>query len=85
MEPHIFLAVLVDGEVDGTKGAAAYLLPDEVLIDAVLGGAVIFRVAVLGAGIEGFLCRVNRQRRVQRVSSIGRTFTLRVDEAARLW
>lgn len=51
----ILLAVLVDGEVDGAKGAAANLLLDQVLVDAVLGGAVILAVAVLGAGIEGFL------------------------------
>ena len=51
----VFLAILVDGEVDGAKGAAANLLLDQVLVDAVLGGAVIFAVAVLGAGIAGFL------------------------------
>jgi hypothetical protein len=49
------VAILVDGEVDGAKGAAANLLLDQVLVDAVLGGAVILAVAVLGAGIEGFL------------------------------
>ena len=51
----IFLAVLVDGEVDCAEGASANLLLDQVLVDAVLGGAVIFAVAVLGARIEGFL------------------------------
>lgn len=59
MEPHIFLAVLVDGEVHGAERAAANLLLDEVLVDAVLGGAVVLGVAVLGAGVEGFLCSVN--------------------------
>lgn len=53
----VLLAILVDGEVDGAKGAAANLLLDQVLVDAVLGAAVIFAVAVLGAGIEGFLAR----------------------------
>ena len=51
----ILLAILVDGEVDGAERAAANLLLDQVLVDAVLGGAVIFAVAVLGARIEGFL------------------------------
>lgn len=51
----VLLAILVDGEVDGAKGATANLLLDQVLVDAVLGGAVVFAVAVLGAGIEGFL------------------------------
>lgn len=53
----ILLAVLVDGEVDGAEGAPANLLLDQVLVDAVLGAAVILAVAVLGAGIEGFLGR----------------------------
>lgn len=53
--PHIFLAILVDGQVDGAEGAAADLLLDQVLVDAVLGGAVILAVAVLGARVERFL------------------------------
>jgi hypothetical protein len=53
--PHIFLTVLVDGEVDSSKGAATNLLLDQVLVDAVLGAAVILAVAVLGARIERFL------------------------------
>jgi hypothetical protein len=87
MEPHIFLAVLVHGEVDGAKRAAAYLLPDEVLVDAVLGGAVVLRVAVLGARVEGFLSSVSGDARGQWQGhgGRGRTLTLRVDEAARLW
>jgi hypothetical protein len=79
------LAVLVDGKVDGAERAAADLLADEVLVDAVLGGAVILRVAVLGARVEGFLCSVNRHARGQWHVGRGRTLTLRVDEAARLW
>lgn len=58
MDPHIFVAILVDGEVHGAKGAAADLLADQVLVDAVLGGAIILAVAVLGAGIERLLRRV---------------------------
>jgi hypothetical protein len=41
---------------------AAYLLLDDVLIDAVLGAPVIFAVAVLGAGIECFLSDQARVR-----------------------
>jgi hypothetical protein len=51
----ILLAVLVDCEVDGAEGTPANLLLDQILVDAVLGGAVILAVAVLGARIEGFL------------------------------
>ena len=51
----ILLAILVDGQVDGAERAAPDLLLDQVLVDAVLGGAVIFAVAVLGARIERFL------------------------------
>ena len=53
----IFLAILVDGEVDCAERASSNLLLDQVLVDAVLGAAVILAVAVLGAGIEGFLGR----------------------------
>lgn len=51
----VLLAILVDSEVDGAERAAANLLLDQVLVDAVLGGAVILAVAVLGARIERFL------------------------------
>jgi len=53
----ILLAILVDGEVDSAERAAANLLLDQVLVDAVLGAAVILAVAVLGAGIERFLAQ----------------------------
>lgn len=45
--PHIFMAILVHGEMDGAKGPAANLLFHQILVDAVLCGAVIFAVAVL--------------------------------------
>lgn len=50
----IFLAILVDSQVDSAEGAAADLLLDQILVDAVLGGAVILAVAVLGARVERF-------------------------------
>jgi hypothetical protein len=59
MDPHIFLAVLVHGEVDRPKRPPADLLLDKILVDAVLGGAVILAVAVLGPRIECFLCRAS--------------------------
>lgn len=49
------MAILVDSQVDSAEGAAADLLLDQVLVDAVLGGAVILAVAVLGARVERFL------------------------------
>jgi hypothetical protein len=53
--PHIFVAKLVHGQVYCSKRPPANLLPYQVLIDAVLGGAVILAVAVLGPRIERFL------------------------------
>jgi len=61
------VAVLVLGEVDGAKGAAANLLLHQILVDAVLGGAVILAVAVLGSGIEGFLRRVRATTTLSRL------------------
>ena len=49
------MAILVDSQVDSAEGAAADLLLDQVLVDAVLGGAVILAVAILGARVERFL------------------------------
>ena len=54
-EPHIFLPVLVYRAIYCAKGSAPNLLLDKVLVDAMLGDAVIFAVAVLGSRIEGFL------------------------------
>ena len=82
----VLLAILVDGEVDGAKGATANLLLDQVLVDAVLGGAVIFAVAVLGARIEGFLAPLAPKVQA-RAAVLLRTGTLTrlVLEAARRW
>jgi len=55
MVPHIFLSVLVHGEVDSSKRSPPYLLLDQVLVDAVLGGPIILAVAVFGTRIERFL------------------------------
>jgi hypothetical protein len=41
------MAILVHGEMDGAEGPAANLLFHQILVDAVLCGAVIFAVAVL--------------------------------------
>jgi hypothetical protein len=46
---------LVYGEMDCSKRAATNLLFYQILVDAMLGAAVIFAVAVLGPRIEGFL------------------------------
>jgi hypothetical protein len=45
--PHIFIAILVLGEVHRAKRPPANLLLHEILVDAVLGGAIILAVAVL--------------------------------------
>ena len=84
MDPHIFLAILIHGEVDSPKRPPADLLLDEILVDAVLCGAVILAVAVLGPRIERFLCGV-RLWRCHWGSGAVRTFTRLVEEAARLW
>ena len=78
----IFLAILVDGEVDCAERASSNLLLDQVLVDAVLGGAVIFAVAVLGARIEGFLLELTTKLEAGMNVS---TLTRRVLEAARRW
>jgi hypothetical protein len=52
---HIFLAILVNGQVNCAKRPAANLLSHQVLVDAVLGSAVILAVTVLGTRIERFL------------------------------
>jgi hypothetical protein len=51
----IFIAILVYGQMDGAKRAPAYFLFDYVLVDAVLGSAVILAGCVFGPSIEGFL------------------------------
>ena len=55
VDPHIFFAVLIDCQMYSSKGTPPNLLLNKVLVNAVLGGSVILAVAVLGAGIEGFL------------------------------
>jgi hypothetical protein len=44
---HIFLPILVHGKVNGSERASAYLLFHQILVDSMLGGSVIFAVAVL--------------------------------------
>lgn len=58
--PHIFVAILVNSEVDGTKRATADLLLHQILVDSVLCAAVIFAVAVLRPCIERFLGAVSQ-------------------------
>jgi hypothetical protein len=47
LDPHIFLAVLVYGQMYCAKRAPSNLLLDQVLIDAVLRRSIILAVAVL--------------------------------------
>lgn len=54
-QSHIFLAILVHGEMHRAKRPPANLLLHQILVDAVLGRAIIFAVAVLGPRIERFL------------------------------
>ena len=49
------MAILVDGKMHGSKRPAADLLLHQILVDAVLGSAVVLAVAVLGPCIERFL------------------------------
>jgi hypothetical protein len=53
--PHIFLAILVHGKVNSSKGASADFLLDQVLVDAMLSSTVVLAVAVLRTGIECLL------------------------------
>ena len=74
--PHIFLAILVDCQVDGAEGAAADLLLDQVLVDAVLGGAVILAVAVLGARVERFLLGHQQHVRAELLTYVFFSFSI---------
>lgn len=91
--PHIFVAILVCSEMDSAEGPPTDLLLDQILIDTVLGAAVILAVTVLGPRIERFLGSVSAfvsswcQSVVVCVVCVcrDRTFTRLVEEAARLW
>jgi hypothetical protein len=63
VDPHIFLPVLVHSQMHCAKRPPSNLLLYQVLVDAVLGGAIILAVAVLGPGIEGFLAVVSPEYR----------------------
>jgi hypothetical protein len=52
---HIFRAILIDRQMDGTKGAPSDLLLDDVLVNPVLRSTVILACRIFGAGIESFL------------------------------
>ena len=52
---HIFIVILVDSQMYRAKRSPSNLLLYQILVDSVLCGAVVFAVAVLGAGIEGGL------------------------------
>ena len=47
--------ILIHCQVDGAKGASPNLLINYVLVDAVLGGAIVFAVAVLGSRVQRLL------------------------------
>jgi hypothetical protein len=57
-----FISELVNCQVDEAKGASTNLLFDEVLVDPVLGSAIILAVAVLGSRIQSLLHRRSRQK-----------------------
>lgn len=55
---YIFLAILITGKMHGTERTTTYLLLDDILVDGVLGSAVVLTISVFGSSIEGFLvCR----------------------------
>jgi hypothetical protein len=58
---HIFLPVLVHSKVNSPKGSPAYLLFHQILVDSMLGGSVIFAVAVFRTRIVRFLSYVRPQ------------------------
>ena len=57
---HIFLAILVSGQMNSAKGSTAYLLLDNVLIDTMFCNTVVFACDILGSCIEGFLCKLDQ-------------------------
>jgi hypothetical protein len=88
--PHIFFAILVHGQMHCSKRSPPNLLLYQVLVDAVLGGAIILTVAVLGPRVECFLrANVSAKSRTLKgeqgiLKSSVRTFTCLVEETARL-
>lgn len=52
---YIFVSILVDCHVNGAKRAPPDLLIDYVLVDAMLGCAIVFAVAVFGARVQRLL------------------------------
>jgi hypothetical protein len=49
------LAILVYGQVDGTERATPYLFSYNILVDKMLGLAIILTIRVFGTCIECFL------------------------------
>lgn len=83
---YVFVSILVDGQVYCTKRSAPDLVFDEVLVDAVLCGAVIFAVAVFRLCIECLLqYRSHQYARIAEWKSEP-TFTCRlVPDGALVW
>lgn len=52
---HIFVSILINREMNGTKGAPANLLLDDVLVDPMLCRTVILTRSVLRTRVESFL------------------------------
>lgn len=53
LKSYIFLPMLVDRQMDSTKGASADFLFYNVLIDSVDCGTIVFTIGIRGAGMEG--------------------------------
>jgi hypothetical protein len=54
---HIFLAILIHGQMDSSERASPYLVFDYVLIDMVFSLAILFIICVLGSRIKRFFHR----------------------------
>ena len=52
---HVFIALMVHGQMDGSERASADLLLDHILVDAVDRSPVSVRVGVLGSRVKRFL------------------------------
>jgi len=65
---HIFVPELVCSQVDGAIGTAAYLLLDDILVDAVVEAPVRVVIRVFGPCVECFLTLISGGRETARVA-----------------
>lgn len=64
--PYIFITVLVYCKMDGSEGASAYLLLDDVLVYTMYSSTIIVAATVVRSRVEGFLNTIHEPHHNQR-------------------